>query len=238
MAVGGSGSFANDEVGTGLANSGGTQDNLIVGGSLSISSTAVDNGNVVYGTTISQSGLSTPNGTVRQDSVINFSTEEQYLTTASSNWAQEAVNGTTTFSSGTLTLTGTSSSVNVFHVTSTQLSEANQITISGPINSQVLIDVTGTSIAMANVEMTLVGVDRQGVLWNFSQATAISMAGISQFDGSILAPYASVSSANVTVDGTLVCNNLSGAGDLGYFPLVISCPTSVSAPYTVVITPA
>ncbi len=79
-----------DPTGQNVSDSSGARDDLIVGGRLTVNNGGeVYEGNVVYGTTASLGTMSYPNGTPRQDSVINFSAVQQYLTTASSNWRRK-----------------------------------------------------------------------------------------------------------------------------------------------------
>ncbi len=132
VAVGGDGTFTNYGVGDALANSNGARDDLIVGGQLDASNGQVFNGNVVYGTGDTLNSFNVPNGTVRQDSVIDFSGANFILTGESLNWSTESANGTVSFNGGSLVLTGENSAVNVFDVPGSDLSAANGVTVSAP----------------------------------------------------------------------------------------------------------
>ena len=252
VAVGGNVSkFNNDSVGTYLSNSNGTRDDLIVGGSLTTNNSNVPEGNVVYGGTLSANSLSVPNGSVRKDSVLNFAAAENYFTTASANWASEAVNGTVSGTgTSSLTFTGSNSAVNVFSIDAGNFNNTlRSIAIAAPANSLVLINVTNASgnnpsVSLSNVTTTMTGVDEHDVLWNFtSQVTQVTLKNLnakgqgSPFLGSLLAPAAEVDFDNITFDGTVVANALDGSngGTANYDPLVISCPPVVSAPYTVTV---
>ena len=65
---------------------------------------------------------------------------------------------------------------------------------------------------MQYMGMSVSGTDRQHVVFNFSSATTLSMAGIS-VQGSVLAPRADVIFNNGNLEGTLVGRSLTGNGE-------------------------
>ena len=65
----------------------------------------------------------------------------------------------------------------------------------------MLVNVDGTSDSMQNFGISVNGTTREKVLFNFSQATSLSISGIA-VQGSILAPRAAVNFGNGTVNGT------------------------------------
>ncbi len=239
VAVGGDATLSNYGVGDALANSNGARDDLIVGGQLDASNGQVYNGNVVYGSSDSLDSFNVPNGTVRQDNVVDFSGAAFNLKQASLNWASESANGTVSFNNGSLVLTGDNSAVNVFDVPGSDLSTANGVTVGAPAGSMVLINVSGTGDSFPSTGVTLVGVDRQDILWNFSEAASLTVQGTSvegiSVEGSVLAPYAAVSFSNGNIEGTLVAAALSGNGELQNYPLVVSFAPEVSQPFSVTV---
>ncbi len=140
-----------------------------------------------------------------------------------------------TDSSGTITLSGNNSAVNIFDVPGSDLNSAHSLTMIAPADSLVLINVSGTNETLENFGITLDGVNSQEVLWNYSQATSLSINGF-QVDGSLLAPNAAVNFSNGQIDGTLVADSVTGSsGELHNFPLVVSCPSVVSGTYAVTV---
>ena len=72
LAVGGNATITGYSVGTGLTDSDGTRDDVIVGGNIDYTNGQVFNGNVVYGGTGHFDMFGIPNGTTRQGNVIDF----------------------------------------------------------------------------------------------------------------------------------------------------------------------
>src|SRR5262249_4066755 len=77
--------------------------------------------------------------------------------------------------------------------------------------------------------MTVSGTDQQHVLFNFPDATSLSVAGIS-VQGSVLAPGADVTFSNGNLEGTLVAGTLTGSGEFHNFPTLALIPVQVPAP--------
>jgi choice-of-anchor A domain-containing protein len=71
----------------------------------------------------------------------------------------------TPYDYGQLQLTGTSASLNVCHVSGSQLASATGFTIHAPAGSTVVINVDGTSDRMANFGFTLQGIDLADMGW-------------------------------------------------------------------------
>jgi choice-of-anchor A domain-containing protein len=214
LAVGGAASLTNYEVGLTLgtvANS----DTLLVGGNLTFNSGTVHHGNVRYGGTASTSLLAVPDGSLIHGGIAAnfFSTQKTAATTLSSGLNGLTVNGTTTNSFGQLTLTGTNATLNVFHVSGTQLASATGFTVNAPAGSTVVINVDGTTDQMVNFGFTLHGVDQQHVVFNFPQATTLSLSAIG-VTGSILAPNAALSFTNGVLNGDLVALSLTLNGQI------------------------
>ena len=103
---------------------------------------------------------------------------------------------TVTLAYGALTLTGTASGLNVFTVSATDLAQAQGIVINlTQSGATALINVTtDTNLAIGPMYMTLQGptTGPAGILWNLPLATGLAVNHGVAWQGSILAPNASV----------------------------------------------
>jgi choice-of-anchor A domain-containing protein len=212
VAAGGDARLTGYGVGDALSNSAGQRDDLIIGGSLTYQQGEVFNGNLVTGGPALLTNVGLPNGTARRGTVVDFTGAAGQLTGRSATWAALPANGTTDDSGGTLRLTGTDRSLDVFAVPGSQLASANGLTVSAPAGATVLVNVSGTAAQMQSFGMTVSGTDRQHVLFNFASATSLALAGIS-VQGSVLAPHADVTFNNGDMDGTLIARSLTGNGE-------------------------
>ena len=214
VAVGRDATFANYSISDQLL--AGSGDVLIVGRDLNYASGAIYNGNVVYGhsTNLPQSSVSITGGTLRKDNPIDFTAEKSYLQSLSTTLSGYAVNGTTAFQYGGLTLTGTDPFLNVFTLSGASLSSANNITIDVPNGSVVLVNISGTTLSWTG-GLTVNGTAITNVLYNFYQATAITISGI-DIKGSALAPFAAVNFISGVINGQMICYSLTGSGQFNY----------------------
>lgn len=165
-------------------------------------------------------------------SPVNFGAASSFFQSASQQWAALQNNGVNSLSWGNRTLTGTDSQLNVFNISASDLSGIYSLAINVPSGSTVLINVAGTSVTVPNVGITLngsslvsegSGANYGSVLWNFPQATNISMNSLG---GSMVAPLADVSFNSGQHNGVLVAMSSSGNGEshdyqfTGYLPSV------------------
>lgn len=236
MAVGGNATLNGYGAGTSLQGSGGTRDDLIVGGNLVFNNGQVYSGNIVYGGTATTSSLGIPQGTIRQDQVIDFDAAEAYLTGRSEAWANIAANGMTVNQWGGITLTGTSNDLNVFELPASQLGSSWGVTINALAGSKVLINVTGQTGVIQYMQINLNGVDANDVIWNFSEATSLTIQGVT-VKGTVLAPHAAVNFSNGNIDGTMIAKSLSGGGQSHLQLFGYPSPAVTSDPFLVVIDP-
>jgi choice-of-anchor A domain-containing protein len=202
-----------------------TRIDLLVGGNLSFNGGSVPNGAALYGGTATLSGTSFFGGIMQGTSPISFSAEATSLAAASAAIGAIAPNGTETNSYGSITLTGTSSGVNVFAVSGTDLAAANGLTITAPAGSTAIVNVSGTTASAQNFGFAFNGVTRENTLFNFYQATTLTLSGIG-FDGSILAPLAAVSFSNGQLNGQIFAASLSGTGEVEHDPFAGCIPTT------------
>ena len=118
---------------------------------------------------------------------------------------------------GGVTLTGTNSGLNVFDVSAADISGKNNLVLDAPTGSSALINVSGSSISLLNQGFAVQGVDPSKVLFNFTDATSLSLGGISIY-GSILAPSAAVNFSNGQLNGLLVAKSFDGNGQINFAP--------------------
>jgi choice-of-anchor A domain-containing protein len=208
-AVGGTASYQNYSIATALPNSG---TNAVFGSSVQWTNGQV-HGSLVYGTTANLTGVTTLGGTATQSSLVDFAAAGTQLQSLSQQYADLASNGTTYVAPwNAITLTGANAGLNVFTLSAAALGVANGFTINAPAGSTVLINVTGASATMQNFGFFLNGVTRDGVLFNFADATSLTASGIG-IEGSILAPGAAVTFNNGQMNGQMIAGSLLGTGE-------------------------
>jgi choice-of-anchor A domain-containing protein len=140
---------------------------------------------------------------------IDFAGAQANLDNVSTTLASETANGTTSFNGySTYTLTGSSSTLNVFNLTNGTYNGAT-INITAPASSTVVINVAGTSDSFSGGSINLNGVSANDVIFNFSAATSVSIANIS-WEGTLLAPMASFSGTWGQLNGELIAESASG----------------------------
>ncbi len=213
MAVGWDAYLSFYSVGDKLPPSAGTEDALVVGRSLTFTSGAVFGGNVVYGTTtnLPVQTVSIVDGSLIHDpNRIDFLAAAAYLKNLSSNLAGYTVNGNANTQWGGLVLTGTDPHLNVFHVSGNEINSAHTLTINAPNGSVVLVNIAGDDIIWSG-GLFVNGTSRNNVLYNFYEATYITIQGI-QIEGSILAPRAFVNFEGGQHNGQMIAKYISGRG--------------------------
>jgi choice-of-anchor A domain-containing protein/uncharacterized repeat protein (TIGR01451 family) len=216
-------------IGSALPNSDGQRDDLVVGGRLTYDQGQVFNGNIVNGGTAVLQNVGLPNGTARQGAPVDFAAARTQLDALSAAFAGLAVNGAAADTYGTLRLAVADPKLDVFSLSASELASANGLNITAPAGATVLVNVSGTAAQMQYFGMTVSGTDQQHVLFNFVDATSLTMAGIS-VQGSVLAPCADVTFSNGNLEGTLVAGTLTGSGEFHNFPTLAQIPTQMPAP--------
>ena len=169
---------------------------------------------------------------------FSFSDVQAYLQSESAYLASLTPNGTTkiSFQQVQLTASGPSNALYVFNVLGSDLTAAagHGLSITAPAGSTVVVNVNGTTNNFNSMGITLNGVDRQHVLYNFNQSTSLYIDSIS-IEGSILAPYSSVNFNNGQLNGTLIANNLTGGGESHLHLFQGTLPNPVPEPSTLVL---
>jgi choice-of-anchor A domain-containing protein/uncharacterized repeat protein (TIGR01451 family) len=216
-------------IGSALPNSAGQRDDLVVGGRLTFDQGQVLNGNIVYGGTAVLQNVGLPNGTARQGAPVDFAAARTQLDALSAAFAGLPVNGAADDTYGALRLAGIDPNLDVFSLSAGELASANGLNITAPAGATVLVNVSGTVAQMQYFSMTVSGTDQQHVLFNFRDATSLTLAGIS-VQGSVLAPGADVTFSNGNLEGTLVAGALTGSGEFHNFPTLAQIPVQMPTP--------
>lgn len=213
-----------------IPNLGNTADMLIVGGDLHDGYFGV-NGNIVYGGT--RYGPTRYDVEVRQVTPITFAADGNvmddgngytfdYLRERMELRSQQysfkmdrGVVGRENPDEWSFVLTGNDPELNIFNVTAEEFNGTSRgITISAPEGSTVLVNIVGEEINLQRASITLVGVDAEHVLYNFVDATSITLQSV-DINGSVLALYADVSMSGASVNGIAVIggnvNNVNGS---------------------------
>jgi len=212
VAVGRDAFFSSYSIGDQLDPSGGTEDVLIVGENLTFLSGTVKGGNVVYGqgTNLPIDMVTIFDGTLRQDSVINFEAASVYLNELAASLKVYEANGDVIFENSGLTLTGNDPFLNVFGVTGSQLNLATSLNITVPNGSVVLLNISGESIDWGGA-LNVYGTAISNVLYNFYECSDLIIEGI-DVRGSILAPKATVDFPSGVVNGQVIAKSVLGTG--------------------------
>jgi len=230
MAIGRDAFLANYSVGDKLPSSSGTVDALIVGRNLTFVSGAVEGGNVVYGnsTNLPIYPVSYVDGTLRQDSPIDFAAAAVYLQNLSAELSAHPVNGTTTLEWGGVFMNGTDPFLNTFSVNGSDLSTANNVEIDVPNGSVVLVNVNGNNVSWGG-GFVVRGTAINNVLYNFYEAASLKIEGI-DVTGSILAPFAHVNFVTGVQNGQMICKSLEGRGQFNNVQFIGNIPTTSTIP--------
>ena len=184
---------------------------LVVGGLLTASNGSVGKsggttshyGTIYTNTTPVLSNFDAKGGTVAK-SVLDFNAAATYYTSLSSSLGALAATGTVTHTNSTLTFTGAQTDINIFTIDAATLAATNRVTVSVPSGSATLINVTGSAATLQNGSVSETGAAATTVLYNFYQATSLTLPGSMNPRGSLLAPYAAVTGGYGQVDGQLV----------------------------------
>ncbi|MEP9363727.1 choice-of-anchor A family protein [Nocardioides sp. CN2-186] len=185
---------------------------------------------------------------------IDFGTAFTQLSALSTAWGAAPSTGTVTTGvtggNAALILTGSSSSLNVFNLTSGQASDlasGKHLGLDVPAGSTIIINVPGATPTIGGQAWLGSGSSWNqaadgnikgayaGLVWNFPSATSVTVSYGSAFPGTILAPGASVNiaSAGHTI-GQIIAQNFTSNFEthLNNFPSQACVPTPPSTPGT------
>lgn len=189
----------------------------VVGEHLSFLVGRVYNGKAVYGKYItSTTGFSADDGIVQDSTVIDFDAATTKLRNLANQLSLLATNGTQTLEYNHLALTGTNSTLNVFHISGADLSTINDFSIDVPSGSTVVVNIDGSGMNWHG-GFEVYGTTKDKVLLNFYNATDITVSGI-EVTASVLAPYATFNFPVGLMTGQLICKTMLGSGQFNLCP--------------------
>ncbi len=218
-------------------------DVLVVGDNLALAHGTIHGNAINDGLQIDLGGVTFANGGSWQSGVpIDFADACAELEDTSTELAGFSVNGNTVvYPWGVITMVGTAADTNVFEIDGNDILGANTLIISAPAGSSVLVNVTGGYTRFQNMGMVTLGIGREDVLFNFPEASFIVLKWV-QFEGSILAPFATVQASWGNFMGTMAAGDLRGCHEYHNFPFggelvdpnVNPAPTSCEVDYDVI----
>lgn len=214
VAVTGNARINSTAIGTALGADRNNTPVVVVGGNISYDNASLPHGSVVYGGS-NGSGqytqATTPGGSFAQGASIPFATYGAGLIGLSGDYAALAPTGSfaSLYGAGTLT-GGATAGVDIFNLTTGDLSGLYSLSLIGTAGSKAIINVTGASYA------SYLGLNRgnyavSDITFNFVDATALSFAGM-DFGASVLAPMARLSQQGGNIRGAVAVGAYEGAG--------------------------
>jgi len=217
LAAGGNVSLMNYAVAQGIAGNPSANPNparLVVGGTLTAQNGGVGSnqaGSIYTNSTPSLTGFTATGGVHAQNVISSFASDATTYTNLSTSLSTLAANGTAVLGSGnTLTITATSSGLNVVDLTGATLTRSQTIDINAPTGSTVLLNVSGASGTFQNGQVFETGVTGAAVLYNFFQATSVNLSTKDPM-GTVLAPLAGVIGSNGQMHGQLIADSYGGS---------------------------
>ena len=143
---------------------------------------------------------------------IDFLGAQTSLQNLSSTLASQTANTTINVAYNTYTMTGNDKTLNVFNLADSSFN-GSTINISAPSGSTVVVNVAGKADSFNGGSINYSGVTAANVIFNFNSAQTLALAAIA-FNGTILAPYATVNGNYGQLNGQLIANNLAGTTEL------------------------
>lgn len=194
---------------------GSAQPAVVVGGNLTIKNGgSISHGGICVGGNTNLPSYYYTNYSVQSNCSslpVDFSMASRYLVSESSYLGALSSTGAVTNSYNKLTLTGTSTGVNVFYVSSTQLSGAWGLYVDVPKGATAVVNVEGKQVTFKNGVNSADGgfsLDASRVLYNFYEASEVNLGGLT-LNGSVLAPNATVNFKGGNLNGTMVAYNFN-----------------------------
>jgi choice-of-anchor A domain-containing protein len=191
---------------------------IVAGGRVTAASGSILGGIAAGATAIAGSAYVA--GPITRAPPLDFAGLKDELRGLSDALAAERRNGEAYFEAPLkLWLVGGHDVLNVFEIDAAR-SELESLTIEldVPQGSVALINVRGSAPSLVGSWMALAGVDDRHILWNFPDATRLTIRDVS-LRGSVLAPDAEVTLRSGDVQGTLVAQSLDMQGALLHEPL-------------------
>ena len=233
VAVGGNANLANYSIGDKLSSNPRRYD-LIVAGDLIFKSGAVSRGSALVGGKASLGTVSFEGELVHGTPSIDFKLTRELIMNESRRLGGLPTTSATHFESwgqprGGLDLSGDNQTLNVFSISSEDLSRSYSLIINVPAASKVVVNISGSNVAIKNMDIRLNGTTRNKVLFNFLNCTQLHVSGVS-IEGSILAPNAHIDFQSGVVRGQVIAESLKGQGQINNNP--IDAPTEEPSPTT------
>jgi choice-of-anchor A domain-containing protein len=195
-----------------------TGPSLVAGGNLQFPSGRVYYGDIVVGGSAAGVGSAVTNGLGPNQQLlqnaavpIDFVVERARLTSESTRLATLAANTTWENQWGGLYLHGDNqSALQVFNLPGTEVLNAHTFAVDRiPVGATVLFNISGVNTGLTNMSMSSLIPFRNKVLFNFYQATALQLQGIS-VEGSVLAPLADINNPQGVTWGSVVAKSWNG----------------------------
>lgn len=250
IAVGGEMHVLNYSVGAALANPDGYSSDfsIVAGERVNFFNGTVANGGIfsdnvvkiggytVQGDVIANGSFENLGGTVLGDvevgtaqiSPVDFNAAFDYFYDLSADLSQKQANGIVDYDNGKITLTG-NQALNVFHVDGTLLKDAHTLDFNVGTGT-TLINVSGDISALQSMGILDADAIADKILFNFYEAESLNLANIGG-RGSILAPFANVTTGSMHMNGSLIANSFTGGGQMNWAPFTGDIPsTEVAAP--------
>ncbi|WP_082078965.1 putative Ig domain-containing protein [Pseudoalteromonas rubra] len=162
------------------------------------------------------SGL--PAGTEIENQPLDTSIidSKPHFQAVSTQLSEATANGTVEFKWGGLYLKGDChSDTQVFTLDGSQTNVAHTFDVQCiPDNATVIFNVSGDSVVFKNKSLATLLPHRSRTIFNFYQATALSIAGIS-IEGVVLAPNADIEAPHGDAQATVIANSWHGSMHLG-----------------------
>jgi choice-of-anchor A domain-containing protein len=228
---------------------------IVIGGMLSLAGGQLDNtnaGDAYIGGNVSSSGYFNFEhnlnyaGTLNSNNIVvggvtskissslipvNFSSAATTLTQLSTSLEGLTANGSVVVNGSTYTLTATGCTLCVFDLTGGNFVNS-AINISAPGGATVVLNVSGSSDSFAGGCINYSGgVTANDTLFNFNAAQTLTTSSMTIY-GSILAPLATFTGTNGSIDGELIASSVTGetaeieSGDIftGSLPAATATP--------------
>jgi len=166
---------------------------------------------VVYGNALSLTNVNVFQGTSRKSTPVDFVATKTTLSALATDLAAVPLIGTTTVnaSSSSVDFVGSNVYLDVFAIDSATLFATRQLRFAVPTRATVIVNVTGTSVTMLNAGMQLGSLTPNRLIWNFPQASTVSVTQAG-FKGTMLAVNAAVTLSSTSFDGQLIAGSLQG----------------------------
>jgi len=178
-------------------------------------------GSILAGGSIQPSGSFTAtNKTSNVSSLpVDFSAMQTFFNNTSSGLASQTANGTYSNDYGTLNLSGSDSSLNIFSISQYDWEHSNTVNINTPNDAIIVLNVAGDAVTFGpwGGQISINGVtggigvaENALVLYNFFEASSLDLNGSRAPQGSILAPNADVTGGWGQANGQLFAKSFDG----------------------------